>query len=203
MKVRGLVVTLGAIVCLTGCGNRPQVASSPTITPSPAETPNSPSPSNTVTPTPSPSPSLASSPSPIVKEMEDRLSNEFNQKTGIAVQSVTCPGIVEVKAISQFECEATADGQNFEIAVEVTNPTGPQFTWSTRKLLFLSKVETAIQEQVKNKNGANVTATCGGKIRAVNQGDSFNCQVSNTQGQTRSAKVTVKDDQGTVDITLI
>ncbi len=89
------------------------------------------------------------------------------------------------------------------IAVEITNATGPQFQWSTKGLLVLSKLEQFIQQQVKDKNGANVTADCSGKVRVAKPGDTFECRVIDAQGQSRPAKVTVKDDQGTVDVSVM
>lgn len=130
------------------------------------------------------------------------MGSGFSQATGATVQSINCPDVIEVKVGSRFDCTAVADNQRFTIAVELTDPTGPQFTWSTRGVLLLSRLEQFIQDQVKTKNGSSVTAKCDGKLRSANSGDTFECLVSNSQGQSRPAKITVKDDQGRVEVNL-
>jgi hypothetical protein len=199
------------LVSVSGCFNRSQTAANAPAanspTPTSSITPDSPLPSSSPiaspTGTPQASPQAQSSQSGVAKEIENRLNKTVSSATGAAIQSLTCPAGFEVKAGSRFDCNAVSDGQSFTIAVEITNATGPQFQWSTKGLLVLSKLEQFIQQQIKDRNGINVTVDCGNSIRVANPGDTFECKVSDPQGQSRSAKITVKDGQGNVDVALL
>jgi hypothetical protein len=206
-----ITVCLTSIAVLASCARNSTVPVAPSV--------NSPTPQNPVSQnpiaSPSPSGSPSSVPTPVVpqatntpnpqapQEVANRLSKLVSQSIGVPVQSVNCPANFEIKVGSRFDCEARSDGQPFAIVVEITNETGPQFKWSTQGLLLVSKLEQFIQKQIQDKSGVAVTASCGSGIRVANQGDTFECQVTNTEGQSRSAKVTVKNDQGDVDVSLI
>ncbi|MGA7932405.1 MAG: DUF4333 domain-containing protein [Kovacikia sp.] len=206
----GLLMIFCLVSLLTGCFNRSQPATNtpdsgsptPTNSSSPPLPPSPPITSPTSTPQASPS-SQNGNQSGAVKEIEARLNKTVSGATGVSIQSLTCPPGVEVKVGSRFDCTAVSDGQSFAIAVEITNASGPQFQWSTKGLLVLSKLEQFIQKQIKDKNGLAVTADCGGSIRVAKPGETFECKVSDPQGQTRPAQIIVKDDQGTVDVTLM
>ncbi len=195
-RLTSLVIALS----LSACGNNPAVTplASPTAS-------LSPTPSPTVTGTPSVSPSTAS-PQPeksdTSRTIQTKLTSLFASATGTNLESINCPSTVDLKVGNRFDCEAVADGQSFAIAVELTDTMGPQFTWSTRGVLQLAKLEQFIQEQVKAKGGAPVTANCGGTIRVAAPGESFSCQVTVAQGASRTAKVTVKDERGGVEVSL-
>jgi hypothetical protein len=212
-----LLMIVSLISLLPGCLNQSQPAANAPIANAPTAT--SPTPTSSISPdsplsssptiasptsTPQTSPQAQGSPSSgVVKEIEDRLNKTVSKATGAAIQSLTCPAGTEVKVGSRFDCNAVSAGQSFAIAVEITNATGPQFQWSTKRLLVLSKLEQFIQQQIKDKNGISVTVDCGNSIRVANPGDTFECKVSDSQGQSRSAKITVKDDQGNVDVALL
>jgi hypothetical protein len=76
------------------------------------------------------------------------------------------------------------------------------FDSNTKGLLILSKIEDLIKRTVKERANVDVTADCGGKLRPAIPGDSFTCQVKDTQGETRNAQVTVKDEQGNINVKL-
>lgn len=195
---------------LTSCTNPIPIAETPG-SPSP-----SPSPSPTDTPGPSPapvssepSPLTSMSPTPPVSEtpaatqmIETKLSSLVGAATGLSVQSVSCPTDMAVKAGNQFDCQAIAEGESFAIAVTLINEIGPEFTWTTKGLLQMTKLEQFIQDRIKAKSGALVTVNCGRKTRNANPNDTFVCQITDTQGKSRDAKVTVKDTQGNVDIAI-
>ncbi len=71
------------------------------------------------------------------------------------------------------------------------------------QLLNLSKIEELLQKSFQEKTKIEVTADCGGKLRAVKTGDSFTCQIKNKQGQTRKAQITVTDDKGQINVKLL
>ncbi|UBF24137.1 DUF4333 domain-containing protein [Kovacikia minuta CCNUW1] len=208
----GVLLPVYLASLLVGCFNRSQPAAdvpSPN-TPTPTNPVSSPSPSPTgsaiASPTatpPTPSPTSSESPSGVAKELEARLNKAVTVAIETPLQSLTCPAGVEIKVGNRFDCNAVSEGQAFAIAVEITSTTGPQFQWNTKGLLVLSKLEQFIQQQIRDKKGGSVTADCGGGIRVANPGDTFECKVSDPQGQSRAAKITVKDEQGTVDVALI
>jgi len=179
-------------VVLAGCTNQPQ-ANSGNASPSPSV-------SIVASPAVTPSP-VATSKSQATKDLESRLSKAFTAATKVSIDSVDCPLQFDVKAGNRFNCQALSDGQSFTLVVELTNPDG-QFKWNTQGLLVLPKLEQYIQDQVRAKGGPDVTASCGGKIRVAQPGDTFDCKVVGAQAQARSAQVKVKDTQGSVDISL-
>ena len=190
----GVVATVAAVVFLAGCTNQPTTNSNGTASP------NSITSGTVASPTITPSP-VSSSQSQATKDLENRLSKAFTDTTKVPLDSVACPAQFEVKAGNRFSCQATSEGQTFAIAVELTNPDG-QFQWNTKSLLVLSKLEQFIQSRIRDKGGPDVTANCGGKIRVAQPGDTFECKVTGAQAQSRSAQVKVKDEQGSVDISL-
>lgn len=185
----GSAIVLFTVV-LSGCTTQPQnggnipnpsvsIVASPTITPSPT----------------------AISKSQATKDLENRLSKAFTAATKVPMDAVDCPAQFDVRTGNRFNCQATSDGQSFTLVVELTNPDG-QFQWNTQGLLVLPKLEQFIQNRIRAKGGPDVTADCGGKIRAAQPGDTFECKVVGSQVQQRSAQVRVKDEQGGVDISL-
>jgi hypothetical protein len=69
-------------------------------------------------------------------------------------------------------------------------------------LLNLSKIEEKLQATLKEKAGTDVTADCGGKLRAAKTGDTFTCQLKNKEGQTRNVQITVKNEKGELNVKL-
>lgn len=213
----GCLLVLISIVTLTGCTNQAQNPAS-TIPSNPSPTPLASSPSLDVpspvatdsAATPSASPSLSNK-SEGIRNLESQLKDAVAKSIGVPVDTVECPAQAELKAgdspegelrSNRIDCQLSANGQSFVVAVELQGD-GSQFQWSTKGLLVLSKLEAFIQSRLQEKSGVEVTAACGDKIRAANPGDTFDCQVKDTQGRSRSVQVTVKDEQGGVDIKLL
>ncbi len=119
------------------------------------------------------------------------------------IESVTCPENANFKAGSTFECEAKAQGVNFGIQVNMENDQGKFNTNIKGQLLNLSKIEEKLQATVKEKAGKDVTADCGGKVRAAKTGDTFTCQLKNKEGQTRNVQITVKNEKGELNMKLL
>lgn len=190
-KGRGALV---AVVLLAGCTSQAPTSSTVTVSPGPTAS------GVVASPTIAPSP-VSATKSQATKDLETRLSKAFTDTTKVPLDSVDCPAQFAVKAGNRFTCQAASEGQAFAIAVELTNPDG-QFQWNTKSLLVLSKLEQFIQSRIRAKGGPDVTANCGGKIRVAQPGDTFECKVTGAQTQSRSAQVKVKDEQGSVDISL-
>ncbi len=148
----------------------------------------------------SPSPKASSSPT-LTRKVETQLESLLSDALEVSPLEVICPEIETVKVGDRIECRGTAAAQTFPIEVGFTSEAGA-FTWKTKDLLILSKLEKFIQATVKERSEVDVTADCGDKIRIAKLGDTFECKVSDAQGRSRSAKVVVKDSQGQVDVTL-
>ncbi len=183
VKRAGLLVGL---VVLGGCQ----------LNPSPGDRSVSPA----ASPPSSPSPIASGAPTP-TRKVETQLESLLSNALEVSPLEVICPEIETVKVGDRIECRGTAAAQTFPIEVEFTSKAGA-FTWKTKNLLILSKLEKFIQVTVKERSEVNVTADCGDKIRIAKLGDTFECKVSDAQGRSRSAKVVVKDTQGQVDVTL-
>jgi hypothetical protein len=120
----------------------------------------------------------------------------------VPIESVTCPENANFKAGSTFECEAKAQGVNFGIQVNMENEQGKFNTKVKGLLLNLSKIEEKLQATLKEKAGTDVTADCGGKLRAAKTGDTFTCQLKSKEGQTRNVQITVKNEKGELNVKL-
>lgn len=201
-----------ALLCLmvlVGCTGGPPVAESPPPTVSPAQAPDaiaSPTASPTapmVSPTSSPVPT--SSPTPIpgksaaVLAIEARLADLVTKTTTLTVQSVNCPANVEEKAGKTYECEVVSEVGPFTAVIQPTGQSG-QFRWGTKRLLLLSKLSDFIQKSVQGQGGGKVTVDCGAKARPAKPGDTFECKVVDAKGQSKVARITVRDEAGNVYI---
>lgn len=185
---------------LVGCGGQPQ-----TIAPSPVPTiAESPIPTPTVSPTdiPSPTPTPSASAKPAaVQTLETRLKTVLTEAIAAPVEDVNCRAAADIKPGSPIPCEAKTRQQPFSLTAELVDTKG-NFNWTAPGLIILSNLETSIQQVVKDRSGISVTADCGESIRVANPGDSFQCRLSDAQGQSRSLNVAVKDNQGNVEISL-
>lgn len=204
-KIKGLMLafllTIGSTAVLAGCkgGNTSSTSESPTAAESPS---TSKSPTAAESPSTSKSPTATSSTkNPNVQKAEAALKGLYTQQAGVPIDSVKCPEDANLKTGGTFECQAKAQDVNFKIQVKMENDKG-NFDSKTQGLLILTKIEDLIKKTIKEKANLDVTADCGGKLRAAKTGDTFNCQVKDPKGQTKEAKVTVKDEQGNINVSL-
>lgn len=136
-----------------------------------------------------------------IAKAEEALKTLYTKQTGVPIQSVDCPNNVTFKAGSTFECQATAEGVKFGIQVNMANDQGG-FESKTQGVIILSRIEDLLEKNIKEKAALDVTADCGGKLRVAKVGETFTCQVKNNKGQTRDATITVKDEQGNINVKL-
>jgi Domain of unknown function (DUF4333) len=209
---------IGLLIILAGCTNSPDLATpppSPSLSPNPTVSPSTafsppPLPSPTSSPNPTASPSPTSAPSPTstasstnksaeVKTIETKLGELVAKEANISIQAIACPANLEQKAGTTYDCQVASDAGTFLVAVEPTGQSG-QFRWSTKGLLLLGKLDQFLQQNAQTPDGGKVSVDCGGKIRPAKPGETFACKVTDSKGKTRTTKVTVKDDQGNVDI---
>jgi hypothetical protein len=136
-----------------------------------------------------------------VRKLESALKNIYSKQGGISFESLTCPDNANLRAGSTFECKAKAEGVNFGIQVKIVNNQG-KFESQTKGLLILTRLESLIQNAAKEKANVDLTADCGGKVRAAKPGDTFTCKVKTKEGKTGDAQITVKDEQGNINLKL-
>ncbi|MDX2231995.1 MAG: DUF4333 domain-containing protein [Leptolyngbyaceae cyanobacterium bins.349] len=176
------------VLSLSGCQTSPPAVTSSPATPSP------------VMPSVSPTSQLPVK-SEAVKTFEKRLRGELIKQAGITVQSVNCPVQVKVDTQDPFICEATAEGKTFRVAINpATNAKQDknELRWSTKDVLVLPKLEQTIRQGIQTQFRLDVKANCGGKIRVAKPGETFQCQVTDSRGQSRAVTVRVDDEQGNV-----
>ncbi|MBL1174387.1 DUF4333 domain-containing protein [Pantanalinema sp. GBBB05] len=190
-----LGISLGAIALLSSCTEPPSTP--PISSPNPVTQTATPNPTQS---TPAATPSLAAKPQPVQKT-EDKLRQEFAKTKDFTVQAINCPTNLAFQAGKSYECQVTSDAGIFIVVLQMTDAKG-DFRWNTKGLLLLSKLEQYIQQTIKQRGAGDVRVDCGGKARVAKPGEAFQCKVTNAQGQTRSAKVTVKDEQGGVFLAL-
>ncbi len=189
---------------VTGCTGTSTVSPTP-----PTPTPQA-SPAGIMTPR-SPEKSLAT------KTLETKLRTAIAKKSGIPVQTIQCPDQIPVQANAPFNCQATAEGQTFTIAINSKEDNSKddkpknnkhskdnqkidknELQWSTKGLLVIPKLEQTIQQGIKQQFNVAVKTSCGGKVRAAKQGDQFQCKIIDNRGQARAVNVRVDDEKGNV-----
>jgi len=179
----------------------PTITVSPALTPSPIVSPTlSPSPTDspTVTPSPTESPAKPANVLTIEKQVTDLVAKVGN----LTVQSVTCPDAIDETSGKTYDCQVQSDVGAFVVVVQPTGQPG-KFRWGTRGLLLLSKLDTFIQQSVANQGGGKVTVDCGTKARTAKRGETFDCKVTDAKGKIRTARITVRDEQGNVYLSVL
>jgi len=208
-QTKGLILSfllaIGSTAVLAGCNKTPTDSASPDGSSSPA-TSSSPGTSSSSAASSSPASSTSpaassSSNTSDVKKVEAALKNLYTEKAGVPIESVNCPDNANIKPGGSFECKATTQGVKFDLAVKMENSEG-SFNSNTKGLIVLSKIEDLLKQTAKEKANIDLTADCGGKVRQAKAGDTFNCKVQSKDGKTGNAKITVKDEQGNINVKL-
>lgn len=137
-----------------------------------------------------------------IKKAETALQGLYSKQSGVPIESVKCPQNANLKTGGTFECQAVAQGVNFGIQVKMENDQG-KFDSKTSGLLILTKIENLLKKSIKEKANIDVNADCGTKkIRVAKAGDTFTCEVQDSNGQSKTATVTVKDENGNISVKL-
>lgn len=209
---------IGCGVALTGCTGATQpvdpiipdgtavVTPTPTISasPTPSLSPT-PSPSIVASPPTITSPTVSPSFSPAKPEatvkLEQQVSDLMTKTANLTVRSVTCPADVSETAGKTYDCQVQSEVGEFIVVVQPTGQPG-KFRWGTKKLLILSKLDALIQRSVAS-GGGKVTVDCGAPARIVNQGETFDCKLTDAKGKARIARITVRDEVGNVYVTVL
>ncbi len=219
----------GLLVGLAGCTEPRSPVASPTVSPastgvaSPLVVPSGAALRSTIPQGIPPKPAAT-------QALEYRLKAEVTKKSGIPVQSVTCPVTANPADGKPFDCQAMAANQAFLVAlrpkatpfvlppqagaksktaIATTSPSPSpilsrspksELQWNTKGLLVLLKLEKTIQKSIKDQFQIEVKPNCGGKLRMVKPGDTFTCEVTDPKGTTKPIKVRVDDEKGNVTL---
>lgn len=194
------VVGIGLGLLASCNAPQPEVSPAPTespsaiATPTPAESP-SPTPTATASPTVSPT---GTKPDNVVA-IEQRISGLVSEAAKVQIQAVECPAAMTEKAGTTYECQVQSAIGPFTVMIRPTGQPG-KFAWGTRGLLLTTKLNAFIQKSVQSQGA--VTVDCGTQARIAKQGETFDCKVTEANGKSRTAKVTVRDDLGNVYVAL-
>lgn len=132
-------------------------------------------------------------------EVEKSIKDGIAQQIGLQVQTASCPQDVKLEVNTTFQCQVKIDrSDSFTVNVKQEDDKG-NVNWETPSgLILLTKVEQEIQQGVKNQLDVQVTADCGGKVKVVPSGETFECQVTDPEGKTHTAKVTATSNDGDI-----
>lgn len=141
-----------------------------------------------------------------MEAIKTAISEGLKTQMGLTVASVTCPESREVKAADTFECTATPTvGGRLILKVTQKDDTG-NIAWELGKiegLIDLVSLEGVIKNGVKEQDGLDVTVACGGKFRATEPGNSFECTASDAEGNKWRVEVLMKDAEGNVSYKVV
>lgn len=143
---------------------------------------------------------LGCTPSFDSKQVEGVIQEGFVQKTGIEVESVSCPKDIELKANNTFEC-VLKDMDANEIAILVTQKDDQgNITWNANQgLISLDQLAQSIENNIKQNQDIDVKGNCGdSKFKIAHKDDVFECSISDPDGRSQVVKVTVSDEEGNV-----
>jgi uncharacterized membrane protein YhaH (DUF805 family) len=134
----------------------------------------------------------------ITSSMTEGLKNQLS----LDIATVTCPTEPQPKkAGSAFDCTAIPTiGGRLTVKVSQQDDAG-NVKWEVAKtdgLIDLHVVEQSVVQGLKEQANAEATVTCGGKYRASNPGEVFDCQAKTTDGRQAVIAVTITDSEGHV-----
>lgn len=202
--ILGLSLVAGCTPPAQQVGVSPAPTTSPLPSPfiSPTPLPTTPSPTPAITPSSSPT----GSPSPTTEKPAEVVAIENQVKALVAelgeltVQSVNCPANLNEQSGNSYDCQVQSNVGSFVVVVQPTDQTG-KFRWGTKGLLFISKLAPLIEKNFASAGNGKVNVDCGATVRTAKAGETFDCKIVDASGTTRTARVTVRDDQGNVYVT--
>ncbi len=133
------------------------------------------------------------------KRLEQAIAQYLPNELGVPIQSVSCPARSMLIAGNVFDCQAKIAEGSFPVKVTVKNAEG-QVTLKTQQILRLSEAEAKLQQSIKQREGREMKANCGGKVKIVKKaGETFQCKLTDSSGKVGTATMTVTSKEGKVD----
>lgn len=193
-------IALGLTLSLISCGGD-EAEETATDSPDAAETEEVTAETEAETPTatlePAPEDTFAG-------KVQTTLKTDFENQTGIPLESVACPGEIEPSPGQAFDCEVSlADGNLLRVTVAQEGEGGEQLSWSAPGFLSMRSLEESIQATIQEQLQKDVVADCGGgeyKYRLASIGETFDCTTADDAGaDAGTIKVTVENEKGSVN----
>ncbi len=130
------------------------------------------------------------------------VSEGLQSQLALPIASVGCPTEAHPRrAGDAFTCVAVpAAGGRLTVTVTQQDDQG-HVTWKLTKLeglIDLRAAERAVVNGLRQQAHVDTTVTCGGRFRASQAGEVFDCQVKANDGRTAVAVVTITDSQGNI-----
>ncbi len=133
------------------------------------------------------------------EQVEQAIAQNLPREIGVPIQSVSCPDGVILEAGKVFDCKAQIPQGNFPIRVTVKDAQGT-LNFRTQGILLLSEAETQLQQSIKKREGMDIKADCGDKVKPFKKvGERFQCKLTRPDGKTGTATITVISEEGKVD----
>lgn len=131
----------------------------------------------------------------------EREIGRFVARTYPAVKTgaVICPDDVDGKKGTKFECAAEIEGQKLSIAVVMKDDEGNASFEPTQAVLDIRRAEEAMATDLGNQLQAELEVDCGDRdFLVADPHDTFDCTLSDAEGNRVGLRVTVADVEGHV-----
>ncbi|MCM1982729.1 DUF4333 domain-containing protein [Lyngbya confervoides] len=138
-------------------------------------------------------------------KVETAISEGIQTQTGLVANTVICPEDQKIEEGNTFTCKVTLEGgQSFDAEVTQTDDEG-NIRWDAQKgleslngLISNAALEEQIAQGISEQLQVETSADCGGKFRIALTGETFECTVTDVQGNEQRVQVEAKDDEGNV-----
>jgi hypothetical protein len=121
------------------------------------------------------------------------IKNDLGKQLGVPFDAVDCPGGRKLKKGDKFTCTGKAAGLPIPIEVEQMSADG-EVHMRVRGIVVVKKVTDQVEQQYKAA-GQAAQVDCGvAPLRALAQGDGFDCTISAAEKVV--IRVTATDDYG-------
>ncbi len=120
----------------------------------------------------------------------DTLNDQYAQISR-EVSDVECPrSETPPKTGDTITCNAVVDGQTVRVAAEVQDDDYNVHFATLDTLFDLERTAEGLDPAITDQVGFPVTVTCGTGLKVVAIGDSFECTAADSDGDSRTVKVT-------------
>lgn len=131
--------------------------------------------------------------------VEQAIAQDLPREIGVPVKSATCPQQQNLEVGQVFDCKVEIEQGAFLVRVTVKDAKG-HLNFKTKQLLVLSEAEKLLQQSIKKNQGIDIKANCSGKVRVFQKvGDRIDCKLTQPDGKTGTATITVVSEEGKVD----
>lgn len=131
------------------------------------------------------------------------VSDSVEQYTGEKPSKVSCPENVKAKKGADVVCTAEVAGVTATITMKQTDSAGTVTLESMTGVIASSKIEDAVEAQVKEQTQKTVDVDCGARVHPSKPGDVLTCEVRQDQAAVARVLVTIKDEANNVNFQVV